>query len=188
MNQLPCVQLTITDSPFIESFDPLSLPKTRHTTLSHTECMSTDVIDIFEQLDLSISFVEVFYSKPFLNSNIHVDGAGGDYTKVNWIFGGVDSSMNWYRAKQSHIITEKPRFPRIVTSIGTNTTSYHESEVEYLFTEKITRPSLVQVGIPHNITNGEQDRWCISVNYRDRITNKRPTMEESRLLFKKFIK
>lgn len=186
MNQPQCVQLTITDSPFIESFDPLGLPKTRHTIISHLECISTDVMDIFEQLDLEISFVEVFYSKPYLNSNIHVDGAGGDYTKVNWIFGGINSSMNWYM-KKSQTDTVKPRFPRIVTPIGTNTVTYNSNEVDPIHSERIIRPSLVQVGIPHNIINGEQDRWCISVNYRDKITGKRPTMEESRSLFKKFI-
>jgi hypothetical protein len=172
-----CHKLNLISSPFVETFNPLNLPKTRHVKINHERILSEYIKNLFSFLNLEIRLVEVFYSTPFLNSRIHTDSLGGDYTKINWIFGGENSVMHWYNPKIEKTSNGK-------TPINTDYISYEVNEVDHLYSERIVSPTLVQVGIPHNIENDYNHRWCVSLVYVDKHTNRRPTMEESIKIFK----
>lgn len=172
-----CVHLSL-------EIDPLKnknvFIKKRHTRIS-VDDLNPMIIKFFEDFNLKIYLAEIFYSHPFYNSPIHVDTIPGDFTKLNWIFGGADSKMMWYRQTAS---TEKNI---LETSIGTHFISFSTKEVELVESNDIKFPSLVQAGVPHNIKNGPEDRWVLSIVFKKEIDGKRPTMKESIDIFKNLI-
>ena len=114
-------------------------------------------LKFLESKHICLEFVETFYSKPDTVQTIHVDGTGGDFVKINYVIGGKDSVMNWYTVK-SEISVETT-----ITEEKIKHLSFEKNQVE-LIHSTITCPiSIVQVGIPHNVTNALEDRLCISM-------------------------
>ena len=133
-----CVPLSITENIF-NNINPFELPKERHFKLNIDQHLSNEIKNIFRSLKLEIMLVEVFYSKPSLVGGIHADSFGGDFTKINWIFGGKNSTMVWYETKDS---TPKPSEN---TPVESNYISYDINEVNQIYETSIVKPSLVQV-------------------------------------------
>jgi hypothetical protein len=173
--------LNFSTPPLVSSIDPFLLPKVRHTQLN-LNAINPEIIELFSKLSLNIILAEVFYSKPNLFSGIHVDSTGGDINKINWIYGGTDCSMNWYSVKNP---VNKKDLEQ--TSINTQSTKYYFNEVNIIESTVLKSPSLVNVGIPHNVKNKNEHRWCISLVYKFKKSERRPTMEESLNLFKDYI-
>lgn len=167
---------------FKAEIDPFLFPKVRHTRLG-LEVLSNDIIQLFDRLNLKINLVEVFYSRPFLTSGIHIDSSGGDINKINWVFGGAECEMNWYSVNQHSAAKEIKN-----TMIGTDYLQFATNEVTLEASKVLHSPSLVHVGIPHNVQNKSQDRWCVSVVYKTKDTDRRPTMAQSLEIFKEFVK
>jgi len=165
----------------LDSVDPFSLPKVRHTQLN-LNTINPKIIELFSKLSLNIILIEVFYSRPNFFSGIHTDSTGGNINKINWIYGGTDCSMNWYSIKT---LVNKKDFEK--TPINTRYIEYHPNEVNIIESTVLKSPSLVNVGIPHNIKNKNEHRWCISLVYNFRDSGRRPTIEESLKLFKDYI-
>lgn len=159
----------------------LRFPKTRHLKIN-LDKLNPEIVTIFENLGLSIFLVEVFYAQPFFVSGIHVDVEGGDINKVNWVFGGDQSYMNWYEIKDGVIYGGVKQ-----TTIKTPYIPYESNSVTLKFSKKIVSPCLVHVGVPHNICNEKENRWCVSLVYTNKVSGKRPTMAESKILFKDFL-
>ena len=178
-----CAYLNIPFSLFNEDIDPFQFPKTNHVKLDKDEVVSKDLKNWFAFLKLEIFLVEVFYTQPFRTGAIHIDSVGGDYTKLNWQFGGKDSIMNWYSE------TTPNSRKKTVTSIGSNSISFNENSVSKIHSQSIQNPSLVQVGVPHNIENFSEDRWVVSVVYKYPINKYiiRPTWKQSLSLFKNYL-
>ena len=178
-----CAYLSIPFPLFKERVDPLKFPKTRHFKLDKDEVLNDDLQHWFDSLKLEIYLVEVFYTPPNEVGIIHIDSVGGDYTKLNWQFGGKDSVMNWYSE------TTPNSRKKTITSIGSNSISFDENNVTKIHSQTIQNPSLVQVGVPHNIENFSEDRWVVSVVYKYPIAKYivRPTWDKSLLLFNDYL-
>lgn len=174
-----CAYLNLPFPLFKESVDPFQLPKTSHFKLNKDEVLSNDLQNWFTSLKLDICLIEVFYTPPNSVGSIHIDSFGGDYTKLNWQFGGSNSVMNWYS-----INTPKTPEHRI-TNVGSNYIGFQNHEVNKIHVQPIQNPSLIQVGIPHNIENFSEDRWVVSVVYKYPFPKiaPRPTWAESLLIF-----
>ena len=108
----------------------------------------------------------IFYTPPGQQCGIHIDGSGiSDRACVNWIVGGAGSLMHWYRLQDERKITEQ-----VSTQAGTPYTLYDPSEVTHVYSHAVKWPSIVQTGVPHNITNHTKEpRWCIScdISHKD---------------------
>ena len=167
---------------FKQGIDPYSFPKVRHTKLN-LDVLNLDMVNLFDRLNLSITLVEVFYSKPFLRSGIHIDSVGSDINKLNWIFSGEGCEMNWYSIKNQESTKEIKN-----TVIGTEYLLFEPNEVNLELSKVLSPLSLVHVGVPHNVTNSYHHRWCVSVVYKAKDTNCRPSMQQSLEIFKDFLK
>jgi hypothetical protein len=178
-----CAYLNIPFPLFKEHVAPLQLQKTRHFRLDKNQFISDELQNWFTFLKLEIYLVEVFYSPPNKIGTIHIDSVGGDFTKLNWQFGGKDSVMNWYSE-----ISPESRVKK-VTAIGSNSISVDTNSITKIHSQPIQNPSLVQVGVPHNIENFSEDRWVVSVVYKYPIDNYiiRPTWTKSLLLFNEYL-
>lgn len=182
MNDLLSISLKIIDNPFVEGINPFEFPKTRHTRLDHNKVINEEIKSWFKSFNLELDLVEVFYSHPFFVGDIHVDRLGGDYVKINWIFGGKESAMQWFKIKEGSLPPHQNK-----TDIGTPSLRYALKDCILIHEESIVKPSLVQTGVPHTIKNRFENRWCISFNFRDIDTKKYLTMDDALILFKDFL-
>jgi hypothetical protein len=125
----------------------------------HTKGSITDIhplmLEHLNKKGITVSLLETFYSKPYYHQGIHIDAAGGDYAKLNWVFGGQDSLMYWYNLKEGATVEIKTNI------IGKQYSEYNKDQVDLVHSQQIGTPSLIQVGVPHNIINGPEERLCI---------------------------
>jgi hypothetical protein len=178
-----CTYLNLPFPLFKESIDPLQFPKTIHFTLNKDEVLNEELQNWFKLLKLEIFLVEVFYTPPNTIGTVHIDSIGGDYTKLNWQFGGSNSVMNWYSINEQ--ITPEYK----ITPIGSKYTRFEQHEVTKVHSQRIQNPSLIQVGKPHNIENFLEDRWVVSVVYKYSHIKHivRPTWTESSSIFNEYL-
>lgn len=135
---------------------------------------------LLEAHNLFVARVDFFYGPP--NSpyahNIHLDHAPGDRAKLNWVFGGEGSVMHWYTVKK-----EKPK--ELLRTPGVKS-SYHlfePSEVEVAHSDSINNPSVVQVGVPHNVESPGAERWCYSLVVFDSRTKTNAKFDQLKKVF-----
>ena len=130
-----------------------------------------------------ISFIESFYSHPNIQQPIpiHIDSRGGDYIKINYVIGGKDSTMNWYKPKSA--TDQKTE----ISGIGNEYISFERDRVDLIDSAVINPIGIVQVGIPHNITNLIEDRLCISMYISNLHNRQRLTMNEAIEIFSEYI-
>lgn len=141
-----------------------------------------DFIQIFQDKGLVISHLESFYSQENFIMPIHMDkDSNNDMTKINFIWGGLDSYMSWYKIKDTSIPASY-----LETHNKTGYLSYPESNLDHMFSMPVHSPSLVQVGLPHNITNFSQKRLCLSIVFKDKNFNN-ITMTKALELFKEYL-
>jgi hypothetical protein len=180
--------------------DPTSLEKyknSHHNVLIEKEhkreLLHPDLLKIFDDLKLKIWLITIFYKLPDESNaeggyNIHVDGDPfldadkqlRDVTKINWVFNPGISVMNWY--------TPKEGIDRGVSTsvVKTYYLKYTRDEVNLEHTYALNNTHIVQVGMPHDVTNVVEPRLCVSVALSQQ-NGKRPTMEESIKIFKDYL-
>ena len=128
----------------------------QHVKLNLTQ-LNPEFIEYFKTLNIYISFVEVFYTKPNTTTDIHIDASPSDITKINYIYGGLDSQMIWY------VPNDETCGERKLTCVNSNYVAFTKDEVTQVYADALTMPSIVQVGTPHNIINYSQARHCLSL-------------------------
>lgn len=90
--------------------------------------------------------------------------------------------MNWY--SESSPDARKHG----TTKIGSKNILLDEHSVTKTHSQYIQNPSLIQVGIPHNIENFSEDRWVVSIVYKYQSDIfRRPTWTESLSLFDEYL-
>lgn len=147
--------------PFSKDTDVYSFPKQRRTELDIHRHINPLLIEILQSKGISIMLAELFYSIPYLDSVIHSDTFGESIAKINWVYQGRGSKMNWFKPiSETNIISGNLR----------NTyKKYSRSEVELIHSEEIHSPSLIQAAVPHNIINDSEERWAVSLMLRDNL-------------------
>lgn len=165
---------------FKEGITVSDLPTKPVAVIDKEKIINEKIFDFFTSLNLKILFVETFYKTPNMPESIHTDVTGGDFTKLNWVIGGGESQMIWYRNKYN---LNKKVFN---TSAGTTSTRFTKLEVEEIERTPIIYPALVQVGIPHNVINVTENRYCISFIFLNQ-GGTRPTMQDSVKIFKNYV-
>ena len=162
------------------------IPKESISILDQEKYISKDIFNFFNSLNLKILLVESFFKTTGAKGGIHVDFTGGDYVKLNWVFGDSNAKMIWYEP-----INTSPNdiLSKFLHKTATNTSYilYHLNRVKEIERAVIKNPTLVQVGIPHNVLDVTEDRICVSIVIKDKNTNKRLTMSEAVDRFNSYI-
>lgn len=158
------------------SFELEAFNKPMHLRPETASMVNEELIDFFLSKDIVLGS-ELFFLPPFINSTIHADSYG-DLIKFNWIFGGSGSVMNWWKPKVERAV--------VYTEHNSPTIRYDKQEVELVHSAVVKQPSMVQVGIPHNVKNKKENRWCISLIPLDKKTNQRLTWDQGLTLFKDY--
>jgi hypothetical protein len=151
----------------------------QHSFLRESD-LNPDLVDIFESLGLIVSMIETFYLPPFIDTGIHVDRLGGDFTKINWIFKGKNSKMNWYEPLTPDCGITK------TMAMGTLYQYFEHKDMGKIYEHEIQGSAVIQAGIPHNITTQEDERICVSLSYLKKGV-KLMTMDETLEIFKNYL-
>ena len=156
-----CVDISI---PVLHPLkDPSILNQTGHKPeiwFADPSNVSNEFTSWLSANDLVLTFPPlIFYTPKRRECGFHIDGSDIiDRVTMNWIVQGTGSEMHWYTLAPGSIITEG-----VKTQAGTPYTRYKEEDVVHLHSQPVLWPSIVQVGIPHKITNyTDEPRWCIS--------------------------
>ena len=158
-----------------------------HFQLNWKIDLSHKLKQFFFKHNQEVLLCEIFYRYPNIISPIHSDEQqSGDYSKMNWILGGEDSEMHWYTINDK-FYNKTALEPKNATPINSYSIIYLPAEVDLAYSENVRGPALVQVGLPHNVRNGNQERWCVSIVFRDLGLGRRPTMVEANEIFKQYL-
>jgi hypothetical protein len=142
-------------------------------------------------VDLKPTF-EVFQTPPNSFANIHTDNTKyttdsvGDIVKLNFVFGGKGSKMGWWKEKPGITNTCEAVTSR-VRPLRHPHMSYYPDEVDLIAEHEIKFPTLVQVGPPHNIWTGDEQRYCLCLIPIWPDTGIRLTMPEALEVFKDYL-
>ena len=176
--------LNLNFGPLREDIDPFEYLTKLHPMPGIKKINMADVnpkiIDFLNQFNLKIELVESFSRHWGTISPPHIDVEPGDLSKINWVYGGKNSTMNWFELKPGCSLNKN------FTSIGTPYYSaelYDVNQIDYC---ELVKPTLVQVGVLHNITNPTEHRFCVSVCMVDQ-QNQRIGFSKALEIFRDFI-
>jgi hypothetical protein len=166
-----CMHLSLGFDPTMHpAFDPFlrdrSLRSSWHCSIP-PDHMDPRITVFLSGINAWSPHAEVFYSLPGLRRPIHTDGGPiSDLCKINWVYGGSGSLMRWWDPKDP---TKAPKEGR--TIVGSRYCSYDDDDCELAWESTVGFPSLVQVGIPHDMVNSsDEPRWCVSYVVSDATT------------------
>lgn len=173
-----CVHTDINLPILREGIEKPSFDSFTHVKIDSKD-INTDLLELVDSKDLYVHLLELFYYPPNLigPSSIHIDDVPGDHGKLNWVYGGKNSLMFWYKSK----ISKQP----VKSLIDTYHIEFSQTEVELVYASPVKTPSIVQAGIPHNITNFGHERWCYSLVLFDNKTNDQTTFDRLCEAFKR---
>lgn len=137
------------------------------------------VLAFLDERGLQVSHYEVFYTPPRAMLAVHADGAKlSNIIKLNWVFGGKDSRMMWWKLKSDDALK------LLETNIGTPYLYAEQKNCIMVESVAITSPTLVNVGQLHSVINtGPERRWCLSVVLAKKGVDKNLEWDEAMELF-----
>lgn len=155
-------------------FSPLSAPaskfkkeKTGYTVLDVETDINPELIALLQKHNIQVKGAQAFYTQPNDTLPIHVDDyVIRDWVRLNFVFGGEGSDMIWYS------VPDDVEPTKVMSAKNEPFMFYSESDATSIESVKITEnyPCIVQVGHPHNVINGDQERLCVSVWLNDYMT------------------
>jgi hypothetical protein len=180
MQNIYCNKLNLDVPPLVESYDITSVTEP-HTRVDASQ-IHPRMRQWLDSLGINVIWIEIFYRKPGQHGRVHTDDIVRDFTKINWIYGGKNSRMMWYEVTDPNALNRKAD----QTSVGTRYIAYSINEVNSVYSEELSGAYLLQVGIPHSISNPFEDRYCLCFVLADK-TDKRLTMSESYEILKDYV-
>jgi hypothetical protein len=126
---------------------------------------------------------EYFYTAPDKTLSAHCDTLTlSNVVKMNWMYGGDDSLMDWYEMKP-----DKP-LPQYQTIINTKFSIPAVNDIVLKQSFKIGKPSLINVGQVHGVRNGKHPRYVYSLVIGVTATQQRLEWDQAKEIFAKYIK
>ncbi len=153
----------------------LSSLKTRYINYVPAKIfLTTEFLQILDSKGCKVLHLESFYSQEHYVQPIHIDSLVNkrQETKINFVWGGENSIMNWYE-----IIDDSIEPVLELTPIGTPYQIYPASNHKLVHSEAIHSPSLVNTSVPHNIVNFSEKRLCLSLLVVKKDNNYMPYKE-----------
>ncbi len=192
-----CLDLKFDVPPLKPGTDLSYYMTSPHSNINESH-LNTEFLDFFQSIkeDCAIGSFEVFYMTPNSTSGIHVDQLNltevvlGDFTKINWVYNGKESTMNWYKPKDIESVRNKKIKVGVIKTSNNKPNFYlpfDYDEVDLAHAQQVNFPSLVQVGVPHNIHTSNEHRVCVSLSFGSFKEYRRYTWDESVSVLQKFI-
>jgi hypothetical protein len=133
------------------------------------------------RLNISIFHAEIFYTPPLRVLPLHIDSIGG-VCKLNFVFGGEGSLMQWWQSKHDH-----DTGARYTNAIGTEYSRMEVKDCDLVWQQSIGQPSLINAGVPHQVINcTNTPRWCMSFCLADKRERKRLSWQQASKIFEQY--
>lgn len=163
-------------------FVPWEFPKptgTLNILILDVEKISQELKNKLKEFNLYIRYGRIFHISPNNKYNIHVDDIKyypGKFAKINYVLGGKDSYMNWFKLKEnrSHFTYIDQRGDEV---IGFNPDDCIEIHRTHIPEKKLV---LLDVGTPHSLTNMVEWRTCYSMVLADTRTGKYVDIDDAK--------
>jgi hypothetical protein len=129
------------------------------------------------KLNIAIYSAQIFYTNPNGGLFVHMDikELGQSNCKLNWVYGGTGSTMEWWERNDP---TEPLEYK--FTRTGAKYIYFDRNKCRKIYEEEIKQPSLVNAGIPHSVSNlGNEGRWCLSYSLYDLNKNQNLEWEDA---------
>lgn len=149
----------------IEQFNSLPKPdKTVRTTWHHTDLPATDLnpelLSWLEQRGITVPYYDIFIQPPKYVMHIHIDqhDVFDNATKINFAYcaGAGYNKMCWFDADEKD--------SEVRGNAGGLYRNWLPDFTKLVYEHEIAKPSLVNVGKPHNVCNmTDEPRYCISL-------------------------
>jgi hypothetical protein len=121
--------------------------------------ISASGLKFLEHIGVNISVINFFIGPPNYSTDIHMDGPYPSYA-LNYMWGESNSTMRWFKKLNIDSSGSSQK-----TTDNTEYSRFESDEVELI--EEVTVPvktlMLVRINIPHQVINGSNRRYCISV-------------------------
>jgi hypothetical protein len=192
-----CINLNLDIEPIdgVEVLQNCIKDNTDYFSIHPFLILNSKYILFLAKLGIVIGHVEIFHSTPEMFTPLHSDVSRASFTpkdmvKLNYVYGGKDSVMNWWSVNDgvNHIVSINAENNIVgfdAQPIKGESHAYKFEDLTWLYGSSIGHPGIVQVGIPHNVQNREEERYCLSiVLLKD---GKRLTMIEAKEIFAQYI-
>ena len=192
-----CINLNLDVEPIdnVGILQSLVKDSTEYFHIFSTLNLNSKYILFLTKLGIVIDHIEIFRSIPNMFTPLHTDvsqlpSTPGDFVKLNYVYGGKDSVMNWWSVNDgvNHTVSinaENNTGGIDAEPIKGESHAYKFEDLTWLHSSSIGHPSIVQVGIPHNVQNREEERYCLSVVLLK--DGKRLTMSDAKAIFAQYI-
>lgn len=170
MNNTYCVDLHFDYDPIINKHKFANIPENNNeymmTYYNLFDIVSPRFILDMHKCGIIISTqAELFYTRKGSDGSLHSDVPTrhsdffqkDDYVKINFMFGGSQSLMNWYNPNEG-----ETGVLGLSYGTGAPASRWDKNKVTHVHSATVGYPSLIQVGVPHDITNNLiEDRFVI---------------------------
>jgi hypothetical protein len=154
-----------------------------HSKIAIEECLSTEILDFFQSLDVEVTSTELFFKRPkSIYDVIHIDESDGlDRARLNYVIEDNNSLMGFFKPKFSELgyITKG--------AIGGTHIRYALSDMDLIYEHTIKKPSIIQTAIPHAILNPYGIRYSLAIYFLNKRNNSRIKFNEAREIFQNYI-
>jgi len=155
-------------------------------SLYSIENLNQELINFLYGIGICITTAAVFTTIGKQETTIHIDGLKiGNFAKLNFVKSTGLHQMNWYLLKEETKLVPSLR-PSENNLPERNYVNFLPKDVELIETTVIGYPGLVNVGVPHNITNINGIRKCLSLGILDK-TGMPLTVEKAVDLFSNYL-
>lgn len=133
------------------------------------QLINPEWIKWLKSLGFYINHSRWFYTNK-ITYNLHIDNSSvvpNRFAKINYVHGGKDSYMAWYRLKAGR----EPFF--YSDKHGDRVMGFRQEDCIELYRSAIASPSLIDAGTIHTLVNPHDVRTCFSMSLWD-IKGRRP--------------
>lgn len=177
MNQY-CNKIKLPYDPLVEEYNIYE--QTVPIKIIDLMYLNPDLKSLLSKLNVHVSFIECFYRPPFNVGGIHLDSDGGDFSKLNWIYHGEGSYMEWFEPLPGKQPISK------LTPANTRFMEYNQKDVLLVEKQYLSGSYLLQVGVPHRVKNHLKPRYCVCLILSN-ADNQRLTMAQAQDILKDYI-
>lgn len=146
--------------------------------------LSPTFLDWAKSRNIHISFAEIFYLPAHCTvRRIHtdLDHITDQCSKINFIIGGEDAPMQWFKLKDSaQSLFDINTAPTTVNKKQVSPyLSWIRDDCELIDETILAGANIIHAGIPHVVFTNEKPRIAISVVLQCKATRKRLSVEEA---------
>ena len=141
--------------------------------------------DFLKRVGCYVGQLDIFYTSPGVVYDIHIDRSDEDnrFAKINYIIGGKDSFMNWFKLKEGRSCYW------YTDLVGTKVRAVKKEDCDEIYRHSLlsNKLYLLDVGTLHSLTNPTEQRTCYSMFLFDVETKRRLSFDEATERLNKFL-